>query len=97
MGKGHVKPKRGRPTMEMEFDGLPHENLAAAIVYQAVKDAQDVVSGRTPRNPYQAGVVSKWELINFFRSKWCATLLSCTNLTGEEIIERTRLCELFNT
>ena len=94
MGKGHVKPNRGHPTVEMEFDGLPHENLAAAIVYQAVRDAQDLAVGKKPKVPQHAWIVSKWELINFFRSRWCATLLACTNLTGEEIIERTHLYEL---
>ena len=96
MPKARVKPRRGRPTFEAEFDGYPHENLAAAIVNQAVSDAEDLVAGKL-RNPYVKGSTSKWELINFFRSKWCATLLGCTNLDGEEIIERMHLYELPDT
>lgn len=93
MAKVRVKPRRGRPTMESEFDGLPHENLAAAIVNQAVKDAEDLARGKL-RVPLSRAGTSKWELINFFRSKWCATLLGCTDLDGEQIIERVHLYDL---
>jgi hypothetical protein len=96
MAKGRVKPKRGRPILGQEYDGEPHENLAVAIVNQAVKDAQDLAKGRL-QMPLVAGSTSKWELINFFRSKWCGTLLGCTNVSGEEIIERMHLYELPDT
>ena len=95
MAKARVKPRRGRPIPREEYDGEPHENLAVAVVAQAVKDAQDLASGKLI--PLVSVSASKWELINFFRSKWCDTLLGCTNVSGEEIIERMHLYELPDT
>lgn len=89
MSKGHVKPRRPYRQYRADPESPPMENLAAAIVYQAVQDAQALVQGNEFKAKNNAGLVTKWELINFFRSKWCATLLGCTELNGEEIIERT--------
>ena len=89
MGKGHVKPRRPYRQYKADPEAQPYENLAAAIVFQAVHDAKALKNGETMKAPNNTGIISKWELINFFRSKWCATLLGCTELSGEEIIERT--------
>lgn len=97
MGKHCVKPRRWKNN-ELGHKGLlPHEALAIAIVQQAVRDTKDCVENRPYYIAQEATGVNKYELLNFFRSKWCGILLGTTELEGEEIIERTGLNELFDT
>ena len=88
MGRHRVKARKVRAykTPE-EYDLSPHENLAVAIVRQAVTDAQTLMDGGKFWG-IGGNNVGKWELLNFFCSRWCGTLLGTTDLDGEEIAER---------
>lgn len=86
MGKHNVKPRKPRQYRTAdEYELTPHENLALAIVTQAVNDARTLMDGGKVRN---GGVVSKWELLNFFRGQWCGVLLGTSDLDGDYIAER---------
>lgn len=98
MGKGHVKPRKPRQPYKLYNDDEtdPMVNLASAIVHQAVRDAYAVAGKGVMDNARDAAGVNKYELLNFFRSKWCGILIGCTDLEAETLIERTGLNELFN-
>ena len=66
---------------------LPWEaNLAAAIVNRAIADARIIQHGRGGFSE-KYNSIDKWEIVNFFRSSWCADLLGCTELTGRDILD----------
>lgn len=93
MGRHRVKPRkpRGRYITTESSELPPHLNLAMAIVAQAIRDGHRVVAGTGVKRAPQA---TRFELINFFRSQWCGVLLGCTELTGEELIERIGLYDI---
>lgn len=57
---------------------MGYQDLATAIVRQAVKDYKDCIK----KGKSVAG------LTKFFKSKWCAKLLSETPINGEMILDR---------
>ena len=93
MGRHRVKPikPRGHYNTVVTQEMPPHLNLALTIVSQAVRDGRRVVAGTGVKRAPQA---TRFELINFFRSQWCGVLLGCTELTGEELIERIGLYDI---
>lgn len=93
MGRHRVKPIKCKGCyITTETSELPaHLNLALAIVGQAVRDGRSIVRRNSVSRAPQA---TRWELINFFRSQWCGVLLGCTDLTGEDIMERIGLYDI---
>ena len=94
MGRHRVKPKKTRPIRNLvvsHAELTPWENLAMAIVQLAVSDAKVLTERGVAKATLGHRPVSKWELINFFRSRWCAVLLGLTELDGDAIAERTGL------
>lgn len=67
----------------------PHVALALAIVAVAAEDALDIERGE--QVSVYGVITSPWELLNFFRSKWCSVLLGTTDLNGEDFIKMTEL------
>ena len=65
----------------------PYENLANAIVLQAVKDYRDALKRlkKKPRN--QAAMSDAMECERFFHSGWYKTL---TSVDGEYLIQKLR-------
>ena len=63
-----------------------YENLAAAIVLQAKQDAERLKGRECARLENQWVMAS--ELIHFFESSWCQTLLGSTTLSSKEIREK---------
>lgn len=61
----------------------PEANLAAAIIRRAIMDAKRFVVGLDDdfNKPYH----NRWEVVNFFESRWCDQLLSLTDITGHDI------------
>lgn len=61
----------------------PEANLAAAIIRRAIMDAKRFMRGLDDDvlKPYH----NRWEIVNFFESRWCNQLLSLTNITGHDI------------
>lgn len=99
MGRHRVKPRKQRQPYKVYNDDEvdPLVNLATAIVYQAVRDAFAIAGKGVLDVPQEATGVNKYELLNFFRSRWCGILIGCTELETETLIERTGLNELFNS
>ncbi len=66
----------------------PYTNLAAAIVYQAIKDAEYL--NRCDDTGYRGTPLSmvKKELVRFFESDWADTLLLPAGITGKDIMRR---------
>lgn len=60
----------------------PYSHLAVSIILQAYDDLKAL--GGEEKGYIESSVVSKWEIINFFRSKWCGILLSCQNAVTQE-------------
>lgn len=95
MGRHSVNPRKPRQyRAPQEYDLSPHENLALAIVVQAIVDTRTLLAGGTPKG---GGICSPHELLNFFKSQWCGTLLGTTEMQGDEIAKRVGLYELFNS
>ena len=89
--KKKLKSPRCSPQKVISDGGFePFEALAAGIVAQAITDARIVQRGVEIHNA--GSPVNETELIKFFEGKWCAMLLSTTNLTGQEIRERVMAC-----
>ena len=63
----------------------PYENLANAIVLQAVKDYRDALKRLKKKPSNQAAMSDAMECERFFRSGWFQTL---TSLDGEVLIEK---------
>ena len=63
----------------------PYENLANAIVLQAVKDYRDALKRLKKKPGNQAAMSDAMECERFFRSGWFQTL---TSLDGEVLIEK---------
>ena len=63
----------------------PYENLANAIVLQAVKDYRDVLARAASHAAKDCYQRSKDDLERFFRSGWFEVL---TDLNGEVLIQR---------
>ena len=63
----------------------PYENLANAIVLQAVKDYRDSLKRLKKKPGNQAAMSDAMECERFFRSGWFQTL---TSLDGEVLIEK---------
>ncbi len=77
MGANSVAVKRGFKHIagaEKEIDN-PYAHLAAAIIIQAWSDLKNLENAECA--VIDSSTVNKWEVVNFFRSKWCEALLSC--------------------
>lgn len=70
-------------TVNYNEDGL--ENLANAIIVQAVKDYRKALSGFSSDGKSDTDVIAECE--RFFRSEWFRVL---TNINGEYLITRIR-------
>ena len=85
-----VKPRKNHDhngtkyLYDSEISG--YENLAFAIVHQAKLDAERLGGNDCVRYKYQW--IRKDELIRFFESAWCDTLLGRSNITGADIKEK---------
>lgn len=87
MGKGHVKPRRPRVQFKAAFDRA-YENLALAIIEQAIRDAKALMRGRVVLASRGGRIITVDEMLRFFHSKWCDVLLGTTGVTGEDVAER---------
>ena len=65
----------------------PYENLANAIVLQAVKDFRASFSGASGHPGNQAAMSDAMECERFFRSGWYKAL---TSVDGEYLIQKLR-------
>lgn len=65
----------------------PYENLANAIVLQAVKDYRDALKRLKKKSSNQAAMADAMECERFFRSSWYKTL---TSVDGEYLITKLR-------
>lgn len=65
----------------------PHENLANAIVLQAVKDWRSAVRTLKKRPRYDPAKQMRNECEEFFRSEWFTVL---TNVDGNVILRKLR-------
>ena len=65
----------------------PHENLANAIVLQAVKDWRSAVRTLKKRPRYDPAKQMRNECEEFFRSEWFTVL---TNVDGNAILRKLR-------
>ena len=91
MGRHRVKPKKTRPIRNLVVQNAeltPWENLAMAIVQLAVNDAKVLTTRGVSYARSDKQIIIKWELINFFCSRWCAVLLGFTEIEGKVIAER---------
>lgn len=65
----------------------PFIYLATMIIFRAVLDAN--LLGPKDHRTINGENVSKYELLNFFRSRWCATLISFQDsVTHEQVTDR---------
>lgn len=64
----------------------PYTHLAASIIIQAYDDLKAL--GGSDRKIVDAQNVTKYEIINFFRSPWCGRLLSCQEAVSQEMAIR---------
>ena len=76
MGAVSVSTKRGFKHIHgtERNNNNPYAHLAAAIIIQAWLDLKRLENSEC--TTMDSSMVNKWEIINFFRSKWCETLLS---------------------
>lgn len=65
----------------------PYENLANAIVLQAVKDYRDALKRLKKKPSNKAAMSGAMECERFFRSGWYKTL---TSVDGEYLIKKLR-------
>ena len=65
----------------------PYENLANAIVLQAVKDYRDAIKRLKKKSSKQVAMADAMECERFFRSGWYKTL---TSVDGEYLITKLR-------
>jgi len=65
----------------------PYENLANAIVLQAVKDYRDALKRLKKKSSNKAAMSDAMECERFFRSGWYKTL---TSVDGEYLIQKLR-------
>lgn len=65
----------------------PYENLANAIVLQAVKDYRDALKRLKKKPGNQAAMSDAMECERFFHSGWYKTL---TSVDGEYLIQKLR-------
>lgn len=63
----------------------PYTHLAVSIILQAYEDLKALHGAE--RGYVQQSLVTKWEIINFLRSKWCGLLLSCQDAVTQEQVE----------
>ena len=77
MGASSVAVKRGfkHTTNEERNIDNPYAHLAVAIIIQAWSDLTNLENADSA--VIDSGTVRKWEVVKFFRSKWCEALLSC--------------------
>ena len=64
----------------------PELNLAAAIVRRAISDARLLRIGRKPTKE-ECFHYNEQELAQFFKSKWCATLLGVADIKIEKLLK----------
>ena len=64
----------------------PYSQLAASIIIQALDDLK-ALNG-CEKVYIGSSVVSKWEIINFLRSRWCSSLLTFQNAVTQEHLEK---------
>lgn len=84
-----VKPRKqhdNNKKYHYDSDLSGYVNLAMAVVHQAKNDAEHL-QGKEVRY-FQNEWIRKSELIHFFESAWCDTLLGHTNFTGLDIKEK---------
>lgn len=65
----------------------PYENLANAIVIQAVKDYRDILVRLKKKPNNKEAMIDAMECERFFRSGWFQTL---TSVDGEFLIQKLR-------
>lgn len=65
----------------------PYENLANAIVIQAVKDYRDILVRLKKKPNNKEAMIDAMECERFFRSDWFQTL---TSVDGEFLIQKLR-------
>ena len=65
----------------------PYENLANAIVLQAVKDYRDAIKRLKKKSSNQVAMADAMECERFFRPGWYKTL---TSVDGEYLITKLR-------
>ena len=63
----------------------PYENLANAIILQAVKDYREALRKHCKRSRYDPAIQTINEVERFFRSEWFNQL---TSLDGEMLIRK---------
>lgn len=63
----------------------PFENLASAIILQAVKDYRDALKKHRKRRKYQPAIEMITEVERFFHSEWYREL---TSVDGEMLIRK---------
>lgn len=69
-----IKAKDKTYTPEADRADDPYAHLAAAVILRAYDDLREM--GDQQKSVVCYKVITKEELINFFCSDWCATLLS---------------------
>lgn len=61
----------------------PYTGIATMVFVQAVSDLSYLNGREWVRK--DGTIIRKWEIINFFRSKWCAVLASALGVDGEAL------------
>jgi len=65
----------------------PYTYLATMVIFRAVIDAN--LLGQSEYRRMDGENVSKYELLNFFRSKWCSVLISFQDsITHQQVTDR---------
>ena len=72
----------------------PYSHLAVSIILQAYDDLKALQGA--DKAYAESSVVSKWEIINFFRSNWCGILLSFQETVTQEQLQEAVLSVLEN-
>lgn len=81
---------RKRPLRPILYKHIvnPHDDLAIAIVEQAILDYMTVVQRKRKRKHLTYyGKLRIQELREFFLSTWCDSLLGSANISGKYILE----------
>lgn len=63
----------------------PYTHLAASIILQAYDDLRNLKGEEVGK--IEQSTVDRWEIITFFRSRWCGFLLSCQDAITQEQAE----------
>ena len=82
--KNYIKQLNGDNKFNVSVDCW--ENLAFAIVRQAVEDYQELLKWKTEKISWKFKVYSRQEIEDFFNSDYFTFLYP--NITGREILEK---------